>query len=62
MNKHLFIQRRFYAQKEKETGYVHFVGSIYIAYYFYVDNQLKVAKYAFSIKYSKTEEELKQLG
>jgi len=60
-NNNLFIQRRFQVQKEPENGCVHFVGSLYIAYYFYVDNELYVSKYALCVKYTKTVDELKQL-
>ena len=56
----LFIQRRFQVQREKNTELVHFVGSIYISYYFYVGNELYVSKYALCVKYSKTLAEVKQ--
>ncbi|MDD5747309.1 MAG: hypothetical protein PHO30_08625 [Candidatus Omnitrophica bacterium] len=61
MSNNLFIQRRFQVQKELENGCVHFIGSLYIAYYFYVNNELYVSKYALCVKYTKTMEELKQL-
>ena len=60
-NNNLFIQRRFQVQKEKESGQVHFIGSLYVAYYFYVNSELYVSKYALCVKYTKTEAELKEL-
>ncbi|MCP4649852.1 MAG: hypothetical protein GY853_07230 [PVC group bacterium] len=58
-NNNLFIQRRF--QVQKDSGSVHFMGSIYIAYYFYLNSELYVSKYALCIKFTKKESELKQL-
>ena len=60
-NNNLFIQRRFLVQREPETGCVHFIGTLYIAYYFYVNEELYVSKYALCVKYTKTMEEIKQL-
>ena len=62
MNKNnLFIQRRFQVQEERSTGNVNFIGSLYIAYYFFVDDELFVSKYALCIKLTKTRKEIKQL-
>ena len=57
----LFIQRRFTVEKEGKNGLINLIGSIYVAYYFFKNNELHVAKYALCVKYSKTEAELKQL-
>ncbi len=60
-NNNLFIQRRFHVQKDSDTGVVNFIGSLYIAYYFYVNEELYVSKYALCVKYAKTMEEIKEL-
>ncbi len=57
----LFIKRRFQVKKAPETGEVSFAGSIYIAYYFYIDEELYVSRYAFCVRFSKSEAELKAL-
>jgi hypothetical protein len=57
----LFIQRRFQVKRDEGSGLVDFIGSLYIAYYFYRDNELYVTKYALSVRMSKTEAQLKQL-
>ena len=57
----LFIQRRFQAKRDEKTGLVNFVGSLYIAYYFYKNKELFVSKYALSIRLTKTEAQIKQL-
>jgi len=61
MNNNLFVQRRFQVQKDRAASQVHFIGSLYVAYYFYVNNELFVSKYALCVKYTKSETELKQL-
>ncbi|MFH1777321.1 MAG: hypothetical protein ABH952_07180 [Candidatus Omnitrophota bacterium] len=61
MKNNLFIQRRIQVQKEPNTDLLHFIGSIYIAYYFYVQNSLQVVKYALCIRYTKRESEIKHL-
>lgn len=48
-------------QPDQEHERVHFIGSLYIAYYFYVENQLYVSKYALCMKITKTMAELKNL-
>lgn len=60
-NNNLFIQRRIQVTKEPETGLLHFTGSIYIAYYFYTNNELYVVKYALCVRYAKKEAEIKHL-
>lgn len=60
-NNNLFIQRRIQVQKEPSTGLIHFVGSLYIAYYFYVNEELYVVKYALCVRYAKKEAEIKHL-
>lgn len=57
----LFIQRRFQVQRDQDSGVVNFIGSLYIAYYFYQNNELYVTKYALNVKLTKTEAEIKQL-
>lgn len=61
MNNNLFIQRRFQVKRDSESGCVNFLGSIYIAYYFYVNNELYVSKYALCVKFTKKESEIKQM-
>lgn len=62
MNKNnLFIQRRFHVEEDKLTGNVNFIGSLYIAYYFFVQEELYVSKYALCVKLTKTKEQLKEL-
>ncbi|MBU1043689.1 MAG: hypothetical protein KJ915_04740 [Candidatus Omnitrophica bacterium] len=60
-NNNLFIQRRFQVQRDENTGLVNFIGSLYLAYYFYKNNELYVTKYALNIKLTKTEAEIRQL-
>ena len=57
----LFVQRRFQVQQDKEAGVFNFIGSIYIAYYFYVGHELYVSKYALCVKHRKTMAEMKEL-
>ncbi len=57
----LFIQRKFQVERDTKTGYAQLIASIYIAYYFYLNNELYVTKYALCVKYSKKEAELKNL-
>ncbi|MFH1062446.1 MAG: hypothetical protein V1747_06120 [Candidatus Omnitrophota bacterium] len=62
MNKNnLFIQRRFQVQRDGDSGLVNFIGSLYIAYYFYRNSELYVTKYALSVRLTKTEAQIKQL-
>jgi len=60
-NNNLFIQRRFQVQQDQDSGLVNFIGSLYIAYYFYKNNELYVTKYALNVKLTKTEAQIKQL-
>ncbi len=60
-NNNLFIQRRFQVQREPDSGLVNFIGSLYVAYYFYKNNELYVTKYALNVKLTKTEAQVKQL-
>jgi len=57
----LFIQRRFQVEEDKSTGNINFIGSLYIAYYFFVQKELYVSKYALCIKLTKTKEQLREL-
>jgi hypothetical protein len=57
----LFIQRRFQVKRDPDSGLVNFIGSLYIAYYFYKNNELYVSKYALSIRLTKTDAQVKQL-
>ena len=57
----LFIQRRFQVQQERSSDNVNFIGSLYIAYYFFIGNELFVTKYALCIKVTKTRQQLKEL-
>ncbi len=57
----LFIQRRFQVQENRSNDDINFIGSLYIAYYFFVDNELFVTKYALCVKLTKTREQLKEL-
>ena len=62
MNKNnLFIQRRFQVQQNRYNDTVNFIGSLYIAYYFFVDNELFVSKYALCVKLTKTKAQIKEL-
>ena len=61
VNNNLFIHRRFQVQKELDSGLVNFIGSLYIAYYFYKNNELYVTKYALNVKLTKTEAQVRQL-
>ncbi|MBI4845427.1 MAG: hypothetical protein HY810_03005 [Candidatus Omnitrophica bacterium] len=56
----LFIQRRFQVQQEPGSNEVHLIGALYIAYYFFVQNELYVSKYALCIRMTKNLAELKQ--
>jgi len=60
-NNNLFIQRRFQVQKEPDSGLVNFIGSLYIAYYFYKNSELYVTKYALNVKLTKTEAQVRKL-
>ncbi|MFH1459230.1 MAG: hypothetical protein ABIG64_02490 [Candidatus Omnitrophota bacterium] len=57
----LFIQRRFQVQKEIGSKNFNLIGSLYIAYYFYVKEELYVSKYAICVKIIKTEAQIKEL-
>ena len=57
----LFIQRRFHVQKDRSSENVHFIGSLYVAYYFFVNHEPHVAKYALCVKLTKTKEQIKEL-
>ncbi len=57
----LFIQRRFQVQRDHSNDNVNFIGSLYIAYYFYIGNELFVSKYALCVKLTKTIQQLKEL-
>ena len=57
----LFIQRRFQVQKSRTNDNVNFIGSLYIAYYFFIGKELFVTKYALCVKLTKTKEEIKEL-
>ena len=48
-NNNLFIQRRFQVQREENSEIVNFTGSIYIAYYFHLNGELFVTKYALCV-------------
>ena len=61
MHNNLFIQRRFQVKRDRVKGEVHFIGSIYVAYYFYVKGELFVSKYALSLRMTKTESEVKAM-
>jgi len=55
----LFIQRRFQVQQEPDSGEVHFIGSLYLSYYFYIKDVLYISKYALCVKVTKSLAELK---
>lgn len=57
----LFVQRRFQVQQDKDSDTVNFIGSLYISYYFYKENELYVSKYALCVKHAKTMAEVKEL-
>lgn len=57
----LFIQRRFQVEKDQNDGQVHFIGSLYLSYYFYICDVLYVSKYALCVKVTKSLVELKHL-
>ncbi|MFH1094186.1 MAG: hypothetical protein V1739_08590 [Candidatus Omnitrophota bacterium] len=57
----LFIQRRFQVQQDRSNDNIHFLGSLYIAYYFFVGNELFVSKYALCVKLTKTRQQLNEL-
>ena len=57
----LFIQRRFQVQENRSNDNVNFIGSLYIAYYFFIGNELFVTKYALCVKLTKTRQEIKEL-
>jgi len=62
MNKNnLFIQRRFQVKQNLSNDNVSFIGSLYIAYYFFIGNELFVTKYALCVKLTKTRQEIKEL-
>lgn len=61
MKNNLFIQRRFQVQRDEEADCVNFIGSLYIAYYFYKNNELYVSKYALCIKITKSISEITHL-
>ncbi|MCM8814187.1 MAG: hypothetical protein NC924_09705 [Candidatus Omnitrophica bacterium] len=56
----LFIQRRIQVQRDSEQGCVHFIGTLYIAYYFYVNGELYVSKYALCLNFTKSIAEVEQ--
>ena len=58
-NNNLFVQRRFQVQKDEKSEKINFVASIYVAYYFYVNGELCVTKYALCVRLSKKMSELK---
>lgn len=57
----LFIQRRFQVQPNGTKDSVNFIGSLYIAYYFFVNDELFVSKYALCVKLTKTRAQIKEL-
>ena len=57
----LFIQRRFQVQQNRHSENVNFIGSLYIAYYYFVEDELFVAKYALCVRLTKTKQQIKEL-
>ena len=57
----LFVQRRFQVQRDRHSTNINLIGSLYISYYFYVNDELYVSKYALCVKVTKTEAQIKQL-
>ncbi|MCG2712408.1 MAG: hypothetical protein L6416_08825 [Candidatus Omnitrophica bacterium] len=57
----LFIQRRFQVQEDRLNDNIHFLRSLYIAYYYFKGNELFVTKYALCVKFTKTKQQLNKL-
>ncbi len=57
----LFIQRKFQVQQNRYSDTLNFIGSLYIAYYYFVGDELFVAKYALCVRLTKTKQQIKEL-